>query len=227
MVLAGAGLSTKTAKAMNIKHAWANIAFLLLLATPAAQAAEGWIRFEAQPGSRMKIDGTSTIHDWTVESKLIGGFVEFESSFDFVNPKPAKVNARASVVIPVRQLKSDKTAMDTVMYDAMKQKDHPRIEFSLTEMAVKEAPKSPTDPVVFDTKGDLIVSGVTNKISMPVTMHRLDKAKLKFTGTATVKMTSFGIQPPAPKIALGFISTGDDVKLSWEWLTSRKDEEKK
>ena len=34
-----------------------------------------------------------------------------------------------------------------------------------------------------------------------------------------VKMTSFGIQPPAPKIALGLISTGDDVKIAFEWNT--------
>jgi hypothetical protein len=55
-------------------------------------------------------------------------------------------------------------------------------------------------------------------------MHRTDKTKLKFAGTVSVKMTSFGIQPPAPKIALGLISTGDDVKLTFEWLTARKQE---
>jgi hypothetical protein len=36
-------------------------------------------------------------------------------------------------------------------------------------------------------------------------------------------MTSFGIQPPAPKIALGLISTGDDVKLTFDWVTAKKD----
>jgi polyisoprenoid-binding protein YceI len=197
---------------------------LIFSLTLASRGAEGWVRYDAQPGSKIKIDGTSTVHDWTVESKMIGGSVEFESSFDLDNPKPGKVDAKTSVLIPVRQLKSDKTAMDNVMYDAMKQKDHPRIEYRLTEMTLKDAPKSPVDPVVFDTKGELTVAGVTNKVSMPVTMHRADKSKLKFTGTVAIKMTSFGIQPPAPKIALGLISTGDDVKLTFEWLTARKQE---
>lgn len=188
------------------------------------RAAEGAVRYDAvQGGGKMKIDGTSTVHDWTVEGQLIGGYVEFEG-FDLDNPKPGKVVAKASAVIPVRQLKSGKSAMDNVMYDAMKQKEHPRIEYRLTEMTLKEAPKAPTDPVVFDATGDLTVSGVTNKISMPVTMQRVEKGKLKFTGVTSIKMTSFGIQPPAPKIALGLITTGDDVKLTFEWLTSKKED---
>lgn len=188
-------------------------------------AADVAVRYDAvQSGGKMKIDGTSTIHDWTVEGQLIGGYVEFDSGFDLENPKPGKVNANASVVIPVRQLKSGKTAMDNVMYDAMKQKDHPRIEYRMTGMTLKEAPKAATDPLVFDTTGELTVSGVTNKVSMPVTMQRVDKSKLKFTGVISIKMTSYGIQPPAPKIALGLISTGDDVKLTFEWLTAKKEE---
>ena len=202
-----------------------NACFTLMFSlTLASRGAEELVRYDAQPGSKIKIDGTSTVHDWTVESRMIGGSVEFESSFDLDNPKPGKVNAKSTVLIPVRQLKSDKTAMDNVMYDAMKQKDHPRIEYRLTEMTLKDAPKSPVDPLLFETQGELTVAGVTNKVSMPVTMHRSDKSKLKFTGTVTVKMTSFGIQPPAPKIALGLISTGDDVKLTFEWLTARKQE---
>ena len=31
-------------------------------------------------------------------------------------------------------------------------------------------------------------------------------------------MTDFKIDPPAPKIALGLIKTGDDVKLIFEWM---------
>jgi len=206
-----------------------HLALLLVAAvaafTGALHAADGFVRFEAvQGGGKMKVDGTSTVHDWTVEGQLIGGYVEFGSDVDVENPKPGKVAANASAVIPVRQLKSGKTAMDNVMYDAMKQKEHPRIEYRLTEMVLKEAPKSPTDPVIFDATGNLTVAGVTNKISMPVSMHRLEKGKLKFTGVTSVKMTSFGIQPPAPKIALGLISTGDDVKLTFEWMTSKKDD---
>jgi hypothetical protein len=41
--------------------------------------------------------------------------------------------------------------------------------------------------------------------------------KLKITGTANIKMTDFKIEPPAPKIALGLIKTGDPVKIIFDW----------
>ena len=110
--------------------------------------------------------------------------------------------------------------MDNVMYDAMKEKDHRRIDYRLSEMTLKEAPNASDAPLVFDTSGELIVAGVTNKIQMPVTMTRVDKDKFKFSGSTSVKMTSFGIQPPTK---LGLFSTGDEVKLTYEWLTAKKE----
>ena len=65
------------------------------------------------------------------------------------------------------------------------------------------------------------MAGVTNQISMPVTMERQEGNKLLTKGSTTLKMTSFGMKPPAPKILLGMISTGDDVKVSFEWLTQK------
>jgi len=199
------------------------LAPLVLLTLPLC-AAEKWVRFEALPtGSKAKVDGTSTIHDWTVESRLIAGHVEFDSGFSLDQPAPGKVNARCVVTIPVRQLKSDNTKMDTVMYEHLKQKDHPRIEYRLTEMTLKEAPATPDAPFVFDTKGELAVAGVTNKVQMPVSMTRVGQDKLKFTGSTSTKMTSFGIEPPK---LIGILSTGDDVKITFEWLAAKKEETK-
>jgi len=201
----------------------ARLALLVLLTLPLC-AAENWVRYDALPtGSKLKLDGTSTIHDWTVESRLIAGNVEFDSGFNLDQPAPGKVNARCVVTMLVRQLKSDSTKMDSVMYEHIKQKDHPRIEYRLTEMTLKEAPKTPDAPFLFDTQGELAVAGVTNKVQMPVSMTRVGKDKLKFTGSTAVKMSSFSIQPPT---LIGILSTGDDVKISFEWLAAKKEETK-
>jgi YceI-like protein len=206
---------------MKTKQIFVASSVILLLAVP-LRAAENWVRYISQPGGGLvKVEGTSTLHDWSVETKLIGGFVELDPGFNLEKPVPGKVNARVAVLIPVRQLKSDKTAMDTVMYDSMKEKDHRRIDYRLTEMTLKEAPKAADAPFLFDTKGELVVAGVTNKIQMAVTMVRVGADKLKFTGSIPVKMTSFGIQPPTK---FGVFSTGDDVKLTFDWLTARKEE---
>ena len=76
--------------------------------------------------------------------------------------------------------------MDEVMHDAMHQATHPKVEYHLKELTLKEAPKSADAPMVFDCKGELSVAGVTNTIQMPVAMTRLDKDKLKFTGSTSV-----------------------------------------
>jgi hypothetical protein len=33
-------------------------------------------------------------------------------------------------------------------------------------------------------------------------------------------MTDYKVKPPAPKIALGAITTGDEVKITFEWMVA-------
>ncbi len=185
------------------------------------------IRYQARPGSKVKLDGTSTMHDWTVQSGIISGFIEFDSNFPLDTSKPStdlKVTPKVEVTIPVSSIKSDKSLMDEVMHDAMKMKDYPKIEYALKEMKPKD--RKAGDPLQFDTKGDLTIAGVKKEIDMVVTMEPIAPDKLKVTGSKTVKMTDFGIKPPAPAIGLGLIKTGDDVKVTFDWMTARKDANK-
>ena len=108
------------------------------------------------------------------------------------------------------------------MYDKLRESCHKNALYRLTELVLKEPAKSKDAPYVFDSKGELVVAGVTNTISMPINITPLGDKKLKITGNTTVKMTSFKIDPPAPKIALGMIKTGDDVKLSIEWMVAQR-----
>jgi polyisoprenoid-binding protein YceI len=186
----------------------------------AGAQAQNLTKFAAQPGSKVRIDGTSTVHDWTVEGGIIGGAMEIDSAFvsDPTKAQPGKVPANVSAVIPVRSIKSGKSAMDNIMHGALKQQAHPRIEYRLTELKLKETPKSAEGPFVFDSAGELAVAGVTNKVTFPVTMTRTGTS-MKTTGTTSVKMTQFGIEPPSPKGTFGLIKTGDEVKLTFEWNT--------
>lgn len=219
---------------MKIRTLIAGNLALLLLASFSVQAADEATRFYARSGSKMRMEGTSNIHDWQVESSLIGGYLEVGPGFP-VEPgqaaTPGKVEAKAEPFIMVRSLKSlekdgkpysDK--MDEVMYEHLKAQDDPkaRIMFHLTELTLKEAAKSKETPYVFEAKGELAVAGVTNKITMPVNILPLGDKKLKVTGTTAVKMTDFKIEPPAPKIALGMIKTGDEVKLIFEWMVGQR-----
>jgi len=194
-------------------------AVALLLGVVAVSAQ---VRYQASPGSKVKIDGTSTIHDWTVEGGVIGGFIEFESD-SVIDPAKAttgEVKAKVEVTFPVRTLQSGKKPMNDIMYDTMKVKDHTAIKYVLKEMKAQE--RKAGEPLKFDTKGDLTVAGVTKPIDMVVTLEPQGN-KLKATGSKQLKMTDFGMKPPAPAVGLGLIKTADEVTITFEWVTTKKE----
>jgi polyisoprenoid-binding protein YceI len=198
----------------------AGAAALLLAAAASAQT----VRYVTPPaGSKVKMEGTSTIHDWTVESTNIGGFIEADSNFPasaLNDPKAAKPVIQVS--IPVSTLRSYAETMDEVMQDHLNMEKYPRIEYRLIELKPKSAVGA-TGPLQFDAVGALTVSGTTCTNTMPVTIERVDKTKIKVVGSTPLKMTDFDVVPPAPRIlGMPVIKTGDDIKISFEWLTEQK-----
>jgi polyisoprenoid-binding protein YceI len=191
---------------------------LLLLAGLATARAEDMIKYSGAPGSQVLIEGTSNIHDWTAKGPVIAGAMEVSPAFDkdlkTLSPLP-----KVAVNIPVRSLKSSSGAkMDEVMQDHMNFKQYKQIEYRLTGMTLKSEPKTPNGPAEFVSTGELTVSGAKQTVEMPVTIERVDGGKLRVKGSVPLKMTSFKINPPAPKLAMGLIKTGDDVKISIDWV---------
>jgi hypothetical protein len=202
--------------------------------TPASPRPGGAItglggRFQAKPGSKVRIEGTSNIHDWQVEGNIIGGQVELGTDFplDPARAQPGKVEAHAQVSIPSRSLKSVtadslpfNAQMDSIMYGKLLEQTYKSVQYKLSELILTEVPQGAGEPFIFESKGELMVAGVTNAVAMPIRMTMLPDDKLKFSGSVSLKMTEFGIQPPEPPL-LG-IKTGDDVKLIFDWVVGRK-----
>ncbi|MCX6884348.1 MAG: YceI family protein [Verrucomicrobiota bacterium] len=184
----------------------------------------------AKPGSKMRLEGTSNIHDWQVEGKLIGGYLEVDENFPLEpgkEAKPGKVVVKGEIFVPIRSMSSLEkdgrpysTKMDDIMYEKLLETTNKRITFYPTELVLKEAAKDKTSPYVYDAKGNLAVAGVTNEVSFAVNVvpQGGDDRKIKISGTTSVKMSAFKIEAPAPKIAMGMIKTGDDVKLIFDWV---------
>jgi polyisoprenoid-binding protein YceI len=183
----------------------------------------------SKPGSKMRLEGTSTIHDWQVESPFIGGFVEAGQNFPLEPGQavtPGKIEAKVDMFINVRGLKSlekdgrpysDK--MDDVMHKDLKVEKYPQIRFRLSELVLKEAAKSKDDPYLCDATGELAVAGVTNKTTMPIEITPLPDKKVKISGKTTLKITDFKMELPG--LAFG-IKTGDEVKVIFAWMLGQK-----
>jgi hypothetical protein len=112
--------------------------------------------------------------------------------------------------------------MDQKMYEKLKLKGtpgFPTIFFILTDLTLKEAAKSKDAPYVYDAKGDLVVAGTTNKITMALDVLPLGDKKLKISGSTSLKMTDFHVEPP---VLIGILSTGDAVKVLFVWTLEQK-----
>jgi polyisoprenoid-binding protein YceI len=190
-------------------------------------------RYSAQPGgTSVKIDGTSSLHDWEMAGTSIGGFIEFGAGVNLDEAQAApgglqgdKIPAKAHVIIPVGSIHSKADhlpeVMDGLMQKNMKAADFPRIEYMLMEMTFK-GPHEAGKPFDVDTTGELVIAGKTNKVSFPITLESLDGGKIRVTGAAPVKMTDYGVDPPAPNFGLGMMKCGDDVKIIFDWTLKEK-----
>lgn len=217
-----------TMKTKNSKNLFVGFIALGLIASAPGLAVGATTRLDARSGSKMRVEGTSTIHDWQIESPLILGYLEVGPNFPLEagqNVTPAKVEANGEAIIVVKSLRSVKEdgkpyedKMDDKMYHMMSYTNYPKIVYRLNDLTLKEAPKDKSAPYVFDSKGELEVAGVTNAISMPVTVTPLEGGRVKISGTIALKMTDFKIEPANIIVA----KTGNDVKVKFDWVVGQK-----
>ena len=210
---------------------WSTAALALWVASPLHLGAQ--TRYNPQPsGTSVRIDGTSTAHDWEMEGTVIGGFLEIGAgaSLDKAQGTPAglqgdKLPAKAHVIIPVSAVHSKADhlpdVMDGLMQKNMKATDFPIIEFTLKELTFK-SPHAAGEAFHFDADGELVIAGATNKVNFPITIEPLEGGKIKVSGTAAVKMTAYGVEPPTPNFGLGLMKCGDDVKILFDWTLKEK-----
>src|SRR5437879_13484581 len=95
---------------MNLQKLLASAIAALGLATFALSAAEA-IKLSARSGSKIRIEGTSSIHDWQTQASLIGGVLEVGPNFPIEpgqNVVPGKVDCKGQIYVPVNAFKSVK-----------------------------------------------------------------------------------------------------------------------
>lgn len=156
--------------------------------------------------SKLVVDGTSNVHDWTIEAKAMSGkaSVALESG-------DLKVIKSLDFSVEVEQLKSGKSGMDKNTFKALKSTSHKNISFKLVKV-VKITTISDNNYTV-ETQGDLTIAGVTKRINQSFTVKLIGK-KMVFTGKQKIDMTLYGIEPP--KALMGTIKTGKDVTVDFK-----------
>jgi hypothetical protein len=202
-----------------------------LIAAISARA-EQTTKLMQRGGSKMRLEGTSTAHDWRSESGIILGSLEVGPNFPLEPGQkvaPGKIEVKGEARIKVTSLKSknkDGTfyddKMDDKMYNMMSYTNQPYITFTITGLTLTQAAADANSPYLFDAKGDLSLAGVTNSISFPVKVMpqpvKDGENRVKISGEVPLKMSQFKISPAQ----ILFVKTADDVKAIFDWVVGVK-----
>lgn len=174
---------------------------VLILAVPfLAQAQQ---QFILAPNQELKVEGTSTIHDWHMSTSEASGKAEL-----IVNGVQVESINSLEVSFVAKTLKSGKGGMDKNAYKALDTKKHESISFQFSALEQTSA-----DSLI--ATGKLTISGVTNDVTMTVA-YKVEEGGVRFMGKLPIKFTDFKIDPPTA--VFGTIKTGDELDLSFNTL---------
>lgn len=154
--------------------------------------------------SKVTVDGTSNVHDWTVEAKAMNGRLDahLESAL--------KIN-QLTFSVEVEQLKSGKSGMDKNTYKALNSTKFKTIDFKMTR--VQKITKVSENNYQLELAGDLTIAGTTKAIVLTASAQ-IQGNKLVLTGKHKLNMTHYGVE--APKALMGTIKTGEEVTVNFK-----------
>lgn len=168
-------------------------------------------------GSKLWIEGTSTMHGWTsVATRMDLTVAPAATDPDAV----LRGNAIEKIVVsvPVAEMRSGKDGLDKNMRKALKSDAHPAIVWTLASYALAEG--ATADAFTVRAKGTLVVAGVEKPVEVEGKAAR-EGANLRVRGTTTVLMSTFGVKPPA--MMMGTLKTGDPVKVHFDLILAGAD----
>lgn len=176
---------------------------LMMLITSQVSVAQNFSLNNA--ASKLTIDGTSNIHDWQITSEdQQGKMVAVVDEGQLVKISQLDFSVKAE------GLKSGKGGMDKNTYKALNTDKHKNISFSLKN--VENIDCTTTGKCKVTANGNLTIAGNTKPIEL-VFDAKVNGNSIVLTGTKTLKMTDFKVDPP--KAMLGTITTGDEVTIKF------------
>ncbi len=152
--------------------------------------------------STMTIDGSSSLHDWTVTANTLEGTVaengESVTAVDFS--------------VAVADILSDRAAaMDNKMHDALKKEEHPKVTFMVKNVNANMGENQ-------ELKGKLTIAGVENEVGVPATITQKN-GELHIAGERKIALKDYNIEPPTAMF--GSIVVGDDVTVKFNLIFTK------
>lgn len=155
--------------------------------------------------SKVIVKGTSTVHDWEMESSDLSVRMGLSASGQDLQIKDVSFSSEAT------SLKSKHDLMNTKAYEALNAKKHPEIRFSQTSVVVESFRNNSFNGKLL---GNLEIAGVTKNVEIPFTGTLKSDQQVAVKGILKLKMSDFGIKPPTAM--MGTIKTGNEISLEYQ-----------
>jgi hypothetical protein len=182
-----------------------------------AQEKTATLRLPVRADSKLWLEGSSNVKDWTCKATAMEALVAVDAST--VGSGDDAVVARSlrgvDVIVPVRKLKCGDRHMEANMYDALKAPKPPLISYIVADF---EITPSANDDLSVTAAGKMSVAGAERPVTMTVKTERLPDGTRRARGSVPIKMTDFGIVPPRPWF--GVLRTADKVVVQFEIYVS-------
>ena len=173
--------------------------FAFIVAAALTGEAKAQTAYKVLPGSHIKVNGTSNLHDWTMLATNFSCTANVTLKADQLQDISG-----LNFVLPVKNLKSKEDLMDTRAYKALNAEKFNQISFKLTDAVVNAQQKS------VKATGSLTISGVTNQVVIQAN-YTTSGDEILFKGSKSIKMSDFKIK--APSFMMGALKTGDEVVI--------------
>ena len=165
------------------------------------------ISYTLSPESRLWLEGTATVGDYTCVAGHIIGTAN-------LNPAP-EGSSKVRVSIVVADLECGNSAMNQDMYDAMKAEEFPLIIYQLVSATLTDSVTADSASVL-RTQGNLTIAGVTKLVSMAIAVKEMSETRFRITGSKTLSMHDFDVVPPTA--LWGLIKADDRLTVRFKLI---------
>lgn len=153
--------------------------------------------------SLFTIEGTSTLHDWSMKTQNLKG----EAVLEIKEGKLTRINS-LTLTTPTKSLTSGKKTMDNNAWKALKAEDHPSIDFRMASIKSLVLQNGGTRLVV---EGTITIAGVTRQETIIAEGHVNKQGLVSFQGKKQLKMSDYKVE--APSFMFGKFTTGDAITI--------------
>ncbi len=161
--------------------------------------------------SNLIVEGTSNVHDWEMTAEQMAGKI----SVEIEDGQLVRIN-QLDFEVTAESLKSGKGGMDKNTYKALDTDKHKKITYKLDKVDNIDCTSKSRCKVT--TSGYLTIAGARNPANITFDA-KVSENKLELTGSKSLKMTDFNVDPPTA--VFGTIRTGDEVTIKFKTVYTK------